>query len=189
MKAHQIFSEMKDTTAAGVFQYLRDEERAVYSAALSSLATNRKLRPVFVQKKPVPKQIEWLVKNIRMKGASEVAENVLQLWLLKGNKDMLIEFLDGVGIEHDGEGAAEDIPDEIDAKKLQKTVDKMLSSHDEDIVKIYLHTFQMQRPGGWQEIADVIDANPALQYGSGDAAETKEKEEEPASQPEAEATA
>ena len=167
---------MKDETAAGVFQYLRDEERPVYGAALSSLATNRKLRPVFIQKKPVGEQISWLVKNIRMKGAGEVAENVLQLWLLKGNKELLISFLDGVGIEHDGEGAAEDIPDELDEKKLKKTVDKMLSDHDEDIVKIYLHTFQTQRPGGWQEITDLIEATPSLQYGA-DAGDKSDKEE------------
>ena len=152
MKTSQIFSEMKDETAAGVFQYLRDEERPVYGAALSSLATNRKLRPVYVQKTPVADQIAWLVKNVRMKGANEVAENVLQIWLLKGNTKMLIAFLDGMGIEHDGEGAAEDIPEELDAKKLNSTVDSLLKDYDADLVKVYLHTFQMQRAGGWKEI-------------------------------------
>lgn len=166
MKANQIFSEMKDETAAGVFQYLRDEERPVYGAALSTLATNRKLRPVFVQKKSVPDQIQWLVKNIRMNGANEVAENVLQIWLLKGKSKLLISFLDGVGIEHDGEGAAEDIPDEFDAKKLQSTVDELLKEYDAETVKIYLHMFQMQRRGGWKEISDVIEGNPDLQFGS-----------------------
>jgi hypothetical protein len=166
MKAHQIFLEMKDETASGVFQYLRNEERPVYAAALTSLATNRKLRPVFVQKKTVPQQIDWLVKNIRLKGANEVAENVLQIWLLKGNKDMLIAFLNGLEIEHDGEGAAEDIPEEIDGKKLKQTVDKLIADYDAERVKIYLHMFQMQKAEGWPEITDLIAENPDLQYES-----------------------
>ncbi|MDF1813353.1 MAG: hypothetical protein P1V20_14235 [Verrucomicrobiales bacterium] len=157
---------MKDETAAGVFQFLRDEQRPVYGAALSSLAANRKLRPVFVQKKPVPQQISWLVKNIRMKSSAEVAENVLQLWLLKGNSKMLIAFLDGLEISHDGEGAADELPEEIDAAKLKTVVDQLLKDYDSDVVKIYLHTFQMQRAGGWQAIEDLIEENPDLQYKS-----------------------
>ena len=164
MKANEIFSSMTDDSAQSVFQYLRDEERQVYSASLSSLAANRKLRPVFVQKKPVPDQITWLVKNVRLKAASEIAENVLQIWLLKSHSKMLIQFLDGLGIEHDGEGAVEDIPEEIDTKKLKKTVDKMLEDYDSDAVRVYLHTFQMQRPDGWKEISDLIEENSALQF-------------------------
>ena len=120
MKANEIFSSMSDESAQSVFQYLRDEERQVYSASLSSLAANRKLRPVFVQKKPVPDQIAWLVKNVRLRGSSEIAENVLQIWLLKGHSEMLTQFLDGLGIEHDGEGAVEDIPEKIDSPKTQE---------------------------------------------------------------------
>lgn len=177
MKANEIFAEMKDDTATSVFQFLREEERQVYSAALSGLAANRKLRPVFVQKKPVPQQIEWLVKNVRLKGSSEVAENVLQLWLLKGNSEMLIGFLDGLGIEHDGKGAAEDIPDSIEKKKLEKTVKDLMSKYDSELVKIYLHTFQRQRADGWKEISELIDATPELQFATPAAAAEKESEE------------
>lgn len=172
MKANEIFAQMKDETAQSVFRYLREEQRQVYAAALAGLANNRKLRPVFIQKKPVPQQIDWLVKNVRLRGSTEVAENVLQLWLLKGNQEMLIAFLDGLGIEHDGEGAAEEIPDEIDVEKLKSTVDKLLEKHDPEVVKIYLHMFQMQRTGGWQEISDFIEERPELGFGNEEQAQS-----------------
>ena len=38
MKAYEMFQEMKPETAVSVFQYLRDEQREVYSASLASLA-------------------------------------------------------------------------------------------------------------------------------------------------------
>lgn len=165
MKAYEMFQEMRPETAASVFQFLRDEQREVYTASLASLASNRKLRPVFVQRKPGPAQIDWLVKNVKLKGSNEIAEHVLQLWLMKAHPEMLKTFLDGLGIEHDGEGAADDIPDDIDAKKLKTTVDKLLKSHDPEVVAVYLETFQLQRPDGWTEISELIAATPELALG------------------------
>lgn len=165
MKSYEIFREIDPETAASVFQYLRDEEREVYTASLSSLATNRKLRPIFIQRKPASAQIEWLVKNVKLKTSDEIAEHVLQLWLMKAHQGMLTDFLDGVGIEHDGEGAAEDLPEDFDGKELEKTVDKLVEQHGAEPVRIYLHIFQTQRPGGWDELAAVINSKPELQFG------------------------
>jgi len=177
MKAHEIFREMKPETVKSVFQYLRDEQREVYTASLSSLATNRKLRPVFVQRKPAADQIEWLSRHVQLKGSDEVAEHVIQLWLMKAHQDLLIGFLDGVGIEHDGEGAADDIPDELDRKKLKSTVDELLQEHDPELVKIYLHVFQLQRSDGWPEIDELIASRPELQFGAEEAEATGGEEE------------
>ncbi len=163
-QAYEIFQKMKSGTALSVFQYLRDEHRDVYKASISSLAANRKLRPVFIQKKPVSEQIDWLVKNAKLRGSGEIAMQVLQLWLLKGHQSLLIGFLDGLGIKHDGEGAADDLPDDLDAKKLKKTVSDLLKKHDPEIVTIYLHIFQLQRSEGWEEISKLIESTPELQF-------------------------
>ena len=184
MKAYEIFKEIQPDTAASVFQYLRDEQREVYTASLSTLATNRKLRPVFVQRKPAPAQIEWLVKNIKLRGSEEIAEHIIQLWLMKAHQEMLTTFLDGVGIEHDGEGAAEEIPDEIDAKKLKTTVTKLLKDHEPEAVRIYLHVFQMQRSEGWPELTELIESTPELQFGAEEEAAPAKSDtpEEPATE-------
>ncbi|MDF1851700.1 MAG: hypothetical protein P1U85_12760 [Verrucomicrobiales bacterium] len=183
MKAYEIFREIQPETATSVFQYLRDEQREVYTASLSTLAANRKLRPVFIQRKPGPAQIEWLVKNIKLKTSDEIAEHVIQLWLMKAHQEMLTQFLDGVGIEHDGEGAAEDIPDELDAKKLKTTVDQLLKDQDAEAVRIYLHVFQTQRPDGWTELTSLIESTPELQFGEAEPP-APAKEEKPAAKAE-----
>ena len=172
--ANEIFQDVKPETAVSVFQYLRDEQRDVYKASLSSLAANRKLRPVFVQRKPAPQQIEWLVKNVKLRGSVEIATQVLQLWLLKAHPALLTSFLDGLGIEHDGEGAADDIPDELDAKKLKSTVEDLLQNHDPELVRIYLHIFQLQRTDGWEELTALIESTPALQFDADDSAAATE---------------
>lgn len=180
MKAHEIFQEVAPATASSIFQYLRDEQREVYKVSLSTLAANRKLRPVFVQRKSAPAQIEWLVKNVKLKASDEIAEHVIQLWLMKAHQSVLVEFLDGLGIEHDGEGAADDIPDDIDAKKLKTTVTKMLKDHDPEVLRIYLNVFQKQRAEGWPEITALIEATPELQFGAPAEAPARAEKAEPA---------
>lgn len=162
--ANEIFQEIKPETAASVFQYLRDEQREVYKASVSSLASNRKLRPVVIQRKSVTEQVDWLVKNVKLRGSGEIATQVLQLWLLKAHTSLLTEFLDGLGIEHDGEGAADDIPDDLDVKKLKSTITALLEKHDPELVSIYLHIFQLQRNEGWEELTKIIDSTPSLQF-------------------------
>ena len=163
--ANEIFQDVKPETAVAVFQYLRDEQREVYKASISSLAANRKLRPVFVQRRPTPEQIDWLVKNVKLRGSVEIATQVLQLWLLKAHPALLTSFLDGLGIEHDGEGAADDIPDNLDAKKLKSTVNDLLKNHYPELVRIYLHIFQLQRANGLEELTQLIESTPELQFG------------------------
>jgi hypothetical protein len=171
MKAFEIFQKITPETTRSVFQFLRDEQRDVYVASLSSLASNRKLRPVFIQRKPATDQIEWLAKNVKLRGSAEIADHVMQLWLMKAHQDVLVQFLDGVGIEHDGEGAAEDLPEELNAKKVKSTIDKLLKEHNPEVVKIYLNVFQLQRSNGWDAISDIIAATPALQFGVEEASE------------------
>jgi len=165
MKAFEIFQKMNPETAVSVFQFLRNEQREVYSASLAALAANRKLRPVFIQRKPVAEQIAWLGRNVQLRGSDEVAEQTIQLWLLKENKELLVDFLDGLGIKHDGDGAADDIPEKLNAKKLKATVAKLLKDYDPERVRIYLHIFQTQSSKGWPELEKLVAETPELQFG------------------------
>ena len=47
----------------------------------------------------------------------------------------------------------------------KRQVTGLLKDHDPEVVKIYLHIFQLQRSDGWPEITSLIEATPALQFG------------------------
>lgn len=179
MKAYQIFQEMSSETAQGIFSFLREEHRDIYNSAMDTLAGQRRLRPIFMRKKPAPAQFAWLEKTTKLKQSDGVDEHLLQLWLLKKHQAMLIEFLDGIDIEHDGEGAVEDLPDEIDAKKLKSTVDGLIGKYSAEDVAVYLHTFQLQKIGGWDSLSDLIKDDPRLSFGAEEVAETPAKSAEP----------
>ena len=160
--SHLLFQRIPDDLTAAIVNYLRNEEREVYKSTLATLATGRRLRPVFIQKRPLEGQIAWLKESLKLKNAESIADQVLQVWLLKSKKDMVIGFLDAVGIEHDGDGSVEELPGEIDIKKLQAGVEKMLEGNAVDEVKLYLHMFQSQRPGGWEALGKLLEEDERL---------------------------
>ena len=162
MRANELFQGISADVADSVLRYFREEERDVYRSAVSTLAQQRKLRPIFVQRKPVDDQIAWLVKTLKLRSSEEVAEQILQVWLLKARSEMLIKFLDDVGIEHDEDGSVEDLPETIDAAKLKTAVDNLLDGYPASEVVIYLWMFQMQTAEGWPEIAELLKTDERL---------------------------
>lgn len=179
MKAYQIFQAISPELGHTLFQDLRNEHRDAYKGVLVSLAAKRRLRPVFVQRKPAPQQIDWLYKSCQLKPVDDVAENMLQVWLLKSQKALLVRFLDEIGVEHDENGTVEDLPESIDDKKLKKAVDILLKEFPGEHVKLYLHVFQLQRPGGWDNLGQLLETDPRLAFRLAE----KPAVEEPASLP------
>jgi hypothetical protein len=87
MLAHEIFKAMSHPMALSLVEWMRTEEKPVFKATLSSLAQQRKLRPIYVERKPRGEQAAWVVDNLKLKLSEAVGENVLQIWLLKKKQD------------------------------------------------------------------------------------------------------
>ena len=162
VKPHQIYQEADPSLITDMFMFFRDEEREIYKTSLSSMASQRKLRPVFIQKKSVPEQIAWIHKTLQMRQSDAIGEHLLQVYFMKGQKPLLATFCDGVGIEHD-EGTVEgDLPEELEADKLKTAVDKLLEDHDAKLVTLYLLVFNLQVPGGWPSLTELLESDERL---------------------------
>jgi len=162
MQANDIFHSISPALAETIFRYFREEERDAYRSAIANLAEARKLRPVFIQKKPVSEQMAWMRKQLAQKSQATVAEHLLQIWLVKDRPDMLVDFLDAVGIKHDGKGEVEELPDELEADKVREGAETLLKEYPAEEVAVYLHLFQLQRPEGWPEIESLLKEDERL---------------------------
>lgn len=161
MTAQQILEAIGPELRNQIFTYIQTDERPAYRAVINSLAGARKLRPQFILEKSRQQQAEWLHAQLGMKPNGPVVEQILQIWLLKSQGAMLITFLDTVGIEHDGKGQVEELPEEIAEDKAAAGVQALLAAYPARQVALYLHMFQVQRPEGWPGLAKAIEANPA----------------------------
>lgn len=163
MKAHEIYQQVDPALVTKMLDWFRDHDRNVYKSAVSSLAQTRKLRLVFIQKKPVPEQYAWILKTLKTRSADTIGEHLLQAWLMAGNQDLLVKFCDGVGIEHDGKGSVTgDLPEVLEEEKLKGTVDEMLAGFDPKLVTLYLTVFNLQQPGGWDSLSELLEKDERL---------------------------
>lgn len=163
VKAHELYSAVDPALVTQMLDWFRANDRNVYKSAVATLAQSRKLRPVFVQKKSLPDQYAWIHKTLQSKLADTIGEHLLQAWLMAGNQDLLAKFCDAMGIEHDGKGSVTgDLPETLDAAKLDAAVDSVLESHDPKLVTLYLRVFNLQVPGGWDTLTAKLDGDSRL---------------------------
>jgi hypothetical protein len=148
-----------------MLDWFRDHDRNVYRSALASLAQSRKLRLVFVQKKPVVEQYAWMLKTLKSKQSDTIGEHLLQAWLMAGNQDLLVKFCDEIGIEHDGKGSVTgELPEELTTETVDKAVEALLGDFDPKLTALYLTVFNLQRPGGWAALTEKLDADERLSF-------------------------
>ncbi len=160
MKAYTIFQKLDDETTNIFLGWMRNQERGVYRAALRELGALKKLRPQFMQQKPVEEQFAWIKKMLAWKPAETIADHLLQVWLVRKHEGMLVTFLDKLGIPHNGHGVVEvALPETLDADKLKEAVDALFAQYPAAAVSLYLQMFQNQTATGWAELQELIDTD------------------------------
>jgi hypothetical protein len=162
LKAHDIFAQMPPEVAAQLFGYLFEKEKALYKATVDSLAKQRKLRPVFIERKPRPERYAWLQQTLARKSSEAVAAHILQIWLVGAHSQLLCAFLDGLGIAHDPNGTIETLPPAPPKEALRKTIEELRATHDPAVVNVYLHAFQALDDSGWSTLGELLAEDERL---------------------------
>jgi len=163
LKAHEIYQKLDPQYVTRMLDWFREHDRHVYRSALSTLAEKRRLRLVFLQKKPLEEQYAWILRNLRAKPNDPIGEHLLQAWLMAGHQEMLAQFCDAMGIEHDGKGSVRgELPEELDAAALDPAVDALLGNYELPLVRLYLTLFNRQRPEGWAPLTRKLESDERL---------------------------
>ena len=157
MKAYYIFQQADEEIISNILDWMRNQERAIYRAAVRELGALKKLRPEFIQRKPLQEQFSFI-----RKPSNEIGDHLLQVWLLRKHQDMLITFLNTLGIPHDGNGIVNELPETLDKEKLAKAVDELFEKYPAGVASVYLQMFQLQTEDGWEELAEVLANDPRV---------------------------
>ncbi len=163
VKAHELYAKVDSTVVTQILDWFRANDRNVYKSAVATLASNRKLRPVFIQKKSIAEQYSWIHKTLKLNACNTIGEHLLQAYLMAGQQSMLAMFCDGLGIPHDGKGSVVgDLPKKIDPERLATTVDRLVDVFDPKLFALYLHCFNLQVPNGWPELTEKLESDERL---------------------------
>ena len=162
MRAYEIYHNISPTLNEQLLSDLFANDRPAYKATLLALGNQRKLRPIYLERKPRAERHTWMQQALGQKVSDEIALNLLQFWLLTSQQSMLTDFLNSLGIEHDGKGAVEEMPDSPSEEKLSAAITPLLEKFPEEHVAVYLHTFQSMNDPAWEPLDQILTNNPRL---------------------------
>ena len=163
LKPHEIFARMPAAIAEQLLTFIAEKEKPLYKATIDSLAKQRKLRPIFIERKPRAERHLWLKETLGKKGSESIAAHLLQIWLVGAQKQVLCDFLDRLGIAHDENGTLETLPPAPAKDTLREATDALLAKHDPGVVAVYLHAFQALDDQGWPTLGELLGEDPRLQ--------------------------
>ena len=162
MNSSEIFAHLSPGLAEQVLFWLYSAEKPTYKVAVQTLATQRKLRPVFVERKPRAERHAWMQAALSRPAGEPIAANLLQMWLMGSQASLLCDFLDALGIEHDEHGGIDSLPETPAPEKLRDAVEGLLAKYPAEIVAVYLQSFQTMDIAGWPVLGEMLTQDARL---------------------------
>lgn len=162
MTPNEIFQSASRPLVMSIFSHLQEEQKPLYKATIESLAKQRKLRAVFVERKPKDERHAWMHDALSRKINEPIAAQLLQIWLVGAQSKLLCDFLDGLGIKHEEDGTVDELPAAPAKETLVPVVDSLLAKYEPETVAVYLHAFQALGDTGWESLADLLKSDPRL---------------------------
>lgn len=163
LTSHELFGFMPPSLAADILEHAHTYDRDLYRATLTAVANVRKVRPIFLDKQPRPQRHAGMIAYLSRPGLELAAGTMLRGWLLKGHKSLLVDFLDGIGLEHK-DGVVDDLPESVEDAKLKSAVETLLAKHSADVVKVYLHSFNTMNELQWKNLESILKDDARLQF-------------------------
>lgn len=155
---------MSPSLANDILNWTYDSERATYKATVQAVADARKLRTVFLERQPRPQRHATMIAALNRPNLEMVASTLLRTWLVKKHKDMLVDFLNALGIEHE-DGVVEGLPESVDDAKLKDAVEMLLGKYPHEAVGVYLNAFNDMNEANWQNLKALLEGDSRLQLG------------------------
>jgi len=165
LTSHELLGFMSPSLAGDILNWTYEAERPTYKATLQAVADARKLRTVFLERQPRPQRHATMVAALNRPQLETVAGTLLRTWLVKKYKDMLVDFLNALGLEHE-DGVVESLPETMDTEKLKGAVEGLLSKYPHEVVGVYLNAFNDMNEANWPNLKEMLEGDPRLVLGA-----------------------
>jgi hypothetical protein len=149
MRSYQVFAAMKPERAVSMLRLLSKESPGMFRQAVDAAAVAIKARPVYMRRQPFEKRAEAVRRCLSRVVANPVADELLAVYFLECRKDLLVEWLDTVGLAHEDGALEEDAPAEPAPDALGKAVDDFLGADDDEDRDLLLRAFAAQQAVEW----------------------------------------
>jgi hypothetical protein len=148
---------MTPERAAQVMAVLMEKSPAVYTQAVAATGAAMNARPKFLMRQPAEKRANMVRRTLARVRANDLAEEVLATYFLEGRKELLTEWLDSVGLEHDEGILKEENPRPPAKKKLEAASERFLEGDQVEDRELLLRAFAAQSAIDWPDLAATFE--------------------------------
>lgn len=154
MRSFQVFATMTDEEAEAFFGAIKKAAPAYYKQSIHAASVVHKMRPAFLAKQPFAKQVKSARRALARVATNSLADETLAVYFLEVRKELLLEWLDGVGVEHEDGALQQDTPESPPEDGLRKSIDEFRAADDDADRELLLRAFSAQSSIDWP----VLDA-------------------------------
>ena len=156
MRPYQIFASMDEEVCHHFFGGLAEGAPAMFAQLCGAAAQAMKARPAYVSKLPLEKKANAMRRALARVSADPLAEEMLAVYFLECRKELLAEWLDGLGIEHEDGTLKADAPEQPEEGKLREFVGTFRTGEDASDRELLLRAFSAQTAIEWPALEAML---------------------------------
>ncbi len=154
MRPYEIFRDMPPEYAVTFCRALADSAPPAYRQCLALASAAMRARPVFLKRRPLERQAEAVRRALARIASNEVAEEMLAVFFLECRRELLVTWLDAVGVAHEDGVLQDDTVAEPNPEQLREAAAKFFESEEADRYerRLLLLTFAAQSSIDWPNL-------------------------------------
>ncbi len=156
IRSYQVFAAMTPEHAQDFMHALADASPAVFAQAVAAASAALKARPVYLRRQPFAKRAEAVRRALSRVAANPVSAEVLAVYFLECRKQLLVDWLDALGLEHEEGTLRSDAPPQPPEPELRATIEKFLSTDGDPDRALLIAAFSAQDAIEWPVLEAVL---------------------------------
>jgi len=160
MRSYQIFAGLAPDHAQAVLRGLAEKSPAMFAQSVAVASAAMKARPIYLQRQPFEKRAEAVRRALSRVSTNSIADEVLAVYFLECRKELLVEWLDAVGLEHQDGTLKADAPPAPSEKKLRDAVERYRGASDDRDRELLLRAFAAQAAIEWPVLDALLTGAP-----------------------------
>lgn len=156
MRPHQIFAAMSQEKCGQIMERIAKESPEALKQTVAAAAIALKFRPQFLLKQPLEMRVASVRRALSRSSANALAEEVLAVYFLKCRLDLLREWLDLLGLEHEDGILKSDVVSSPAEGELREKVARFRAADGDDDRELLLRAFAAQTAVDWPVLDELI---------------------------------
>ena len=157
MRPNQIFAAMSQEKCGQIMEKISQQSPEAVKQTVAAAAIALKFRPQFLLKQPLEMRVSSVRRALSRTSANALAEELLAVYFLKCRLDLLVEWLDLLGLEHEEGMLKADVVGSPAEAELREKVSRFRAADGDADRELLLQAFAAQAAIQWPVLDALVE--------------------------------